>query len=269
MSIRAVGLTKTFDGGETFALDRVNLKIEQGEFVAIVGLSGAGKSTFLRCINGTCIPSAGELEVLGKDVISLSGKELIGLRKQIGFIFQQFNLVKSLTVLQNVLVGRIAYSSLWRSLTGFYSQKDTQLAQEALDSVGLKGRYEDKARNLSGGQQQRVAIARALVQEPKVILADEPMASLDPKLSEVVLDILAEVNEERKITVLVNIHVLELAKKYAKRIIAFQKGRVVFDGPPESFNSEQIEAVYSSFTDGGVGLSKRPSRVSTGVVGHA
>ncbi len=269
MSIHAVGLTKTFDGGETFALDRVNLKIEQGEFVAIVGLSGAGKSTFLRTINGTCVPSAGSMQVLGTDVVGLSSGELVGLRKQVGFIFQQFNLVKNLTVLQNVLVGRIAYSPLWRSLTGFYSKRDIDLAKDALDSVGLMGRYEDKARNLSGGQQQRVAIARALVQEPKIILADEPMASLDPKLSEVVLDILQEVNEERRITVLVNIHVLELAKKYAKRIIAFQKGRVVFDGRPEDFTTEQVESVYSSFTDGGVGLRGRAARLSSEGVAHA
>jgi phosphonate transport system ATP-binding protein len=270
MSIRAMGLTKTFDGGETFALDRVTLNIEQGEFVAIVGLSGAGKSTFLRTINGTCVPSAGTLEVLGQNVIDLSGRELVSLRKQIGFIFQQFNLVKSLSVLKNVLVGRIAYSPLWRSLTGLYADSDLALAKQTLDSVGLQGRYDEPARNLSGGQQQRVAIARALVQEPKIILADEPMASLDPKLSEVVLDILAEVNETRKITVLVNIHVLELAKRYARRIIAFQKGRVVFDGKPEDFNEEQIESVYSSFADGGVGLRSRTAAARTGIeVGNA
>jgi phosphonate transport system ATP-binding protein len=245
MSIIARDLSKTFDGGENYALDRVNLRIEQGEFVAIVGLSGAGKSTFLRTINGTCVPSAGSIEVLGRQVAGLRGQELVDLRKEIGFIFQQFNLVKSISVLRNVLVGRIAYSPLWRALSGLYARPDTELAMRVLDSVGLKGRYHDQARNLSGGQQQRVAIARALVQEPRIILADEPMASLDPKLSEVVLDILEKVNRERGITVLVNIHVLELARRYARRIIAFQKGRVVFDGTPDELTEAKVEEVYT------------------------
>jgi phosphonate transport system ATP-binding protein len=133
---------------------------------------------------------------------------------------------------------------LWRSLTGFFSKEDQAIAKRALDSVGLEGRYHDKARNLSGGQQQRVAIARALVQQPKNILADEPMASLDPKLSEVVIQMLEKINREQNITVIVNIHVLSLAKKYSKRMIAFRKGEVVFDGPPEELSEEKIEKIY-------------------------
>ena len=245
MSIIAKNLTKTFDGGKNYALLEVDLEIKQGEFIAIIGLSGAGKSTFLRAVNATNTPGTGSLMVLGEDVHSLKGKDLVRLRKQIGFIFQQFNLVKSLSVLQNVLVGRIAYAPLWRSLTGFFSEEDKALAKKALDSVGLEGRYHDKARNLSGGQQQRVAIARALVQQPKIILADEPMASLDPKLSEVVIQMLERINKEQNITVLVNIHVLELAKKYAKRMIAFRKGRVVFDGTPAELTEEKIEEIYA------------------------
>lgn len=244
MSIRAKNLSKSFDGGKTYALQDVNLEIQQGEFIAIIGLSGAGKSTFLRAINATNPPGTGELHVLGKEVNKLRGRELVDLRKQVGFIFQQFNLVKTLSVLQNVLVGRIAYSPLWRSLTGFFSDEDKAIAKRALDSVGLEGRYHEKARNLSGGQQQRVAIARALVQEPKIILADEPMASLDPKLSEVVIQMLEKINREQNITVLVNIHVLELAKKYAKRMIAFRKGRVVFDGTPAELTDAKIEEIY-------------------------
>lgn len=244
MSIRAQALTKTFDGGRTFALDQVNVEIEQGEFVAVIGLSGAGKSTFLRSINGTNPPTSGHLEVLNKRVEQLSPKELIELRKQIGFIFQQFNLVKNLSALQNVLVGRIAYVPLWRGLSGMYPESDIALAREALDSVGLRGRYNDKVRDLSGGQQQRVAIARAIVQQPKIVLADEPMASLDPKLSEIVLDILLQINREHKITVLVNIHVLELARKYAHRILAFRKGQLVFDGPVAALDEAQLEEVY-------------------------
>ncbi|MCO5143204.1 MAG: phosphonate ABC transporter ATP-binding protein [Oligoflexia bacterium] len=244
MSIIAKNLSKTFDGGKTYALKNVNLTIQQGELIAIIGLSGAGKSTFLRAINGTNPAGTGDLQVLGVNVPQLKTSQLVGLRKQIGFIFQQFNLVKNLTVLQNVLVGRIAYAPLWRSLTGIYSQEDKSIAKKALDSVGLEGRYYDKARNLSGGQQQRVAIARALVQEPKIILADEPMASLDPKLSEVVIEMLENINRERNITVIVNIHVLSLAKKYAKRMIAFRKGEVVFDGPPSELTDEKVEAIY-------------------------
>jgi phosphonate transport system ATP-binding protein len=244
MSIIARELSKTFDGGKTYALKDVNLEIGQGEFVAIIGLSGAGKSTFLRAINGTNPPGTGSLQVLGHEVSRLRGRGLVSLRKQIGFIFQQFNLVRSLSVLQNVLTGRIAYAPLWRSLTGYFSAADQRLAKEALDSVGLEGRYHDRARNLSGGQQQRVAIARALVQQPKIILADEPMASLDPKLSEVVISMLADINQRENITVIVNIHVLSLAKKYAKRMIAFRQGRVVFDGPPAELTEAKIDEIY-------------------------
>lgn len=243
-AIVSQGLTKSFDGGKTFALKNFSVSIEQGEFIAIIGLSGAGKSTFLRAINGTNPPGEGVLNVLGHDVPKMSRKELVKVRKEIGFIFQQFNLVKNISVLHNVLVGRVAYSPLWRTLSGMYSAEDIEKAKDALDSVGLKGRYNDLARNLSGGQQQRVAIARALVQEPKIILADEPMASLDPKLSEVVLDILRRVNQEKKITVLVNIHVLELAKKYAKRIIALRHGELVFDGPPDALTEQMLDSVY-------------------------
>lgn len=244
MSIHAANLSKTFDGGKSYALQNVNLDIQQGEFIAIIGLSGAGKSTFLRAINATNPPGTGSLKVLGLEVNKLKGVELVNLRKKVGFIFQQFNLVKSLTVMQNVLVGRIAYSPLWRVLLGRFAPIDQSIAMRALDSVGLEGRYHEKVRNLSGGQQQRVAIARALVQEPKIILADEPMASLDPKLSELVIQMLEKINREQNITVLVNIHVLSLAKKYARRMIAFRKGQVVFDGPPEKLTDAIIDEIY-------------------------
>jgi len=244
VSIIARGLSKSFDGGKTFALKNVNLEIGQGEFVAIIGLSGAGKSTFLRAINATNPAGEGSLNVLGHEVAKLRGRQLVALRKQIGFIFQQFNLVRSLSVFQNVLTGRIAYAPLWRSLTGRFAKADQALAKAALDSVGLSGRYHERARNLSGGQQQRVAIARALVQQPKIILADEPMASLDPKLSEVVISMLSDINRRENITVIVNIHVLSLAKKYAKRMIAFRQGEVVFDGPPEALTEAKIDEIY-------------------------
>ncbi len=244
MPILAENLSVSFDQGKTFALDGVNLRIEPGEFVAVIGLSGAGKSTFLRTINAMVKPTGGKIQVLGNEVSGLRSKQLASHRRQIGFIFQQFNLVKSLTVVKNVLMGRIAYSPLWRSLTGMYAPDDFALARKTLDSVGLRGRHTEKVRNLSGGQQQRVAIARALVQQPRILLADEPMASLDPKLSEVVIEILERVNREQGITVLVNIHVLEYARKYAKRIIAFRKGKVVFDGPPAQLSEDAIQNIY-------------------------
>ncbi len=245
MAIIARNLSKSFDGGKTFALKDVSVEVGSGEFIAVIGLSGAGKSTFLRAINGVHVPTAGAMQVLGLSVERLTRKELVQLRSQIGFIFQQFNLVKSLTALQNVLVGRIAYVPRWRGLTGWFGQENEKLAKDALDSVGLSGRYSEKVRNLSGGQQQRVAIARAFVQQPQIILADEPMASLDPKLAEVVLEILSKANREKGITVLVNIHVLELARKYAKRVIAFRQGRLVFDGPVSSLTEEELEKIYT------------------------
>lgn len=245
MLIQAKNISKSFDKGKHFALKNVSVEIGSGEFIAIIGLSGAGKSTFLRAINGTNTLSSGELIVLGQELSRLQGKKLRALRKQIGFVFQQFNLVKNLSIVQNVLMGRIAYMPLWRALTGIFSTEDKKIALEALSSIGLEGRYHEQARNLSGGQQQRVAIARALVQNPQIILADEPMASLDPKLAEVILDILAKVNRENKITVLINIHSMELAKKYAKRILAFRYGELVFDGTPASLNAEQVEKIYA------------------------
>lgn len=244
MSIQSRNLKKSFDGGRTHALDEVSLDISQGEFVAVIGLSGAGKSTFLRALNGTVRPDSGELTVLGTPVAGIRGRALVRLRRQIGFIFQHFNLVKNLSVLQNVLAGRVAYAPLWRVLTGRFSAEDQARAKRALDAVGLEGRYHERAGNLSGGQQQRVAIARALVQEPKIILADEPMASLDPKLSELVIEMLGAISASQKITVIVNIHVLELAKKHAKRMIAFRAGRVVFDGTPAELTDAKIEEIY-------------------------
>lgn len=242
--IEIQGLSKSYDGGRTYALRDLNLSIKEGEFVAIIGLSGAGKSSLLRALNGVNAPGTGSVQVLGKNVPLLKGVELKKLRRQIGFIFQQFNLVKNLSAIQNVMIGRSAYLPLWRSLTGFFPQEEMERAKQALDNVGLNGRYHEKVRNLSGGQQQRIAIARALVQEPKIILADEPMASLDPKLSELVIGMLAKINQERGITVLMNIHVLELATKYAKRLIALHKGKIVFDGTPAELTREKLEEIY-------------------------
>ena len=241
--IEATNVTKRFPPKVT-ALQNVSIKIEPGEFIAIIGLSGAGKSTFLRTINGTLTPTEGKMRVLDKDLKAIPNKERIALRRKIGFIFQQFNLVKQISALDNVLTGRIGYNPHWRTLSGIYSQDDINLATYYLREVGLSDKIEQRVDQLSGGQQQRVAIARAVCQEPEILLADEPMASLDPKLSEIVLQLLQKFNRDRGITVLVNIHVLELARRYSRRIIAFKKGALVFDGPNDKLTNEEIENIY-------------------------
>lgn len=241
--IIAKNLSKSYPDG-TKGLSDLNLTVNQGEFVAIIGRSGAGKSTFLRQVNGTILPTGGELNVLGCDVLKANQNDLKKLRSKIGFIFQQFNLVKSLTVLQNVLTGRLGYHNDLSGTLGLFSDEDKKLAMQYIKEVGLEGRHNSRADQLSGGQQQRVAIARALVQDPQIILADEPMASLDPKLSEVVLDLLKSFNQSKKMTVIVNIHVLELAKKYATRIIGLKGGRLVYDGPVSGLTEEVLKRVY-------------------------
>lgn len=249
-AIHASKLSVSFDGGRSFALQEIDLEVSSGELVAVIGLSGAGKSTLLRALNGSRRATSGNLQVLGREVPDLRGRPLRDLRREIGFIFQSFHLLPSLTALQNVLCGRSGYAPWWRVLSGWYSHTDTERALSALASVGLAAREHDEARSLSGGQQQRVAIARALVQEPKMLLADEPMASLDPKLSEVVLQILQRANRERGITTLVNLHVLELAKKYAGRIVALRAGQIVFDGKPEELSAAAVERIYKVNDEG-------------------
>ncbi|MBT9147265.1 MAG: Phosphate-import ATP-binding protein PhnC [Syntrophomonadaceae bacterium] len=225
------------------ALDEVDIEIKEGEFVVILGPSGAGKSTLLRCINRIIEPTRGKIFLNGKEVTSLRGHALLKMRQDIGMIFQQFNLVKRLTVLNNVLCGRLGGVSTLRSIFYSFSKEDIQLALECLERVGLKEYAAKRADTLSGGEQQRVAIARALAQRPKVILADEPMASLDPRTAKVIMDLLKKINREEKIIVIVNLHVVELAKEYADRIIGLAKGKVVFDGNP-SLLDEHFKTIY-------------------------
>ena len=226
------------------ALKDIHLKVEKGEFVAIIGRSGAGKSTLLRAFNGMNKVTDGQAQVLGLNLLTVPQNELRTLRGQIGFIFQQFNLVKNLSALQNVLHGRLSHVGTFRSLFAAYPAEDVRLAKAALDSVGLEQKYEARIDSLSGGQQQRVAIARAIVQNPELILADEPMASLDPKLSEVVLQLLLTFNRERAKTTIVNLHVLELAQKYATRIVGMREGRIVFDGTPSELSAHALDSIY-------------------------
>lgn len=245
------GLTVIYrdkDGAEFTALRDVAIEIPAGQFIAVIGLSGAGKSTFLRCLNRMAEPATGTLLFEGRDVTHVQGAELIALRRQIGFIFQQFNLVKTISVLKNVLSGRLSHVPWLRSMLGRFSGRDREIALRYLKEVGLSDKIHSRADRLSGGQQQRVAIARALAQEPKVILADEPMASLDPKLAEVVLQILRRFNRSEGITVVVNLHILQLARAYADRILAFRTGELAFDGTPDELTQEIVDEIYR--TDG-------------------
>lgn len=244
--IRSLGVEYDRGEGQRFlALDDVNMRIRRGEFVAVIGLSGAGKSTLLRALNGTVRPTSGEVLFEGVDMGSASGRRLAEARRRIGFIFQQFNLVRNLTALANVLTGRLGHRSGLQPLLGRFPAADRKLALDLLTDVGLAQQALQRVDTLSGGQQQRVAIARALVQEPTAILADEPMASLDPRLSEVVLDILKRINRERGITVIVNLHVMDLARSYADRIIALREGQIVYDGRPDLLSAETIGRIYT------------------------
>ncbi|MCA9838515.1 MAG: phosphonate ABC transporter ATP-binding protein [Trueperaceae bacterium] len=242
--ISVKNLSKTFPDG-TQALKNVSVEIPDGDFIAIIGLSGAGKSTFLRCLNRLNNPSQGQIVVNGQNIVSLRGRNLQKYRRTVGFIFQQFNLVTRLSVLDNVLSGRLGYHPTWQGMLGLFNDEDKQLAKNNIKKVGLEEKELTRVDSLSGGQQQRVAIARAMTQKPQLILADEPMASLDPRLSDVILGLLKDYNEEQGVTVLVNIHVLELAKRYAKRVLAFNKGELVFDGPVTALDSALEEDIYS------------------------
>jgi len=237
------GLRKTFPPN-TVALDGVDLDVLPGEFVMVIGQSGAGKSTLLRCLNRLIEPTAGEISLNGSRVTGAAPEALRGVRRQMGMIFQQFNLVKRASVMENVLAGRLGHVPGVPSLFGRFPRKDRELAMACLRQVGLEEFAERRADRLSGGEQQRVAIARALAQEPKVILADEPTASLDPRLTESIMGILQRINRERRLTLVVSQHMLETALAYGTRVVGLRQGRVVFDGPPDAIRPDVVQAIY-------------------------
>ncbi|QED46185.1 phosphonate ABC transporter ATP-binding protein [Cytobacillus dafuensis] len=236
-------VSKTYPNGVK-GLNNINLKIEEGEFVVIVGLSGAGKSTLLRSINRLIEISDGEILIEGKSITKAKGSELRRIRRDIGMIFQSFNLVKRSSVLRNVLSGRVGYHSTLRTILGLFPKEDVNLAFDALERVNILEKAYSRATELSGGQQQRVSIARALAQEAKIILADEPVASLDPLTTKQVMNDLKRINQELGITTIVNLHFIDLAREYATRIIGLRAGEVVFDGPVSEATDEKFSEIY-------------------------
>jgi phosphonate transport system ATP-binding protein len=236
-------LHKIYPNG-TVALTDVNFTVNDGEFLVVIGLSGSGKSTLLRCINRLIEPSQGKIIWDGVDVTAATGGQLRRIRRQIGMIFQQFNLVKRSSVLTNVLAGRLGYTSTAASLLGWWSREDRANAMKALARVGLAEKAPVRADALSGGQQQRVAIARALMQQPRLMLADEPVASLDPVLSHSILQYLEQLNREEKITVVCSLHFLDLVHRYATRVIALKDGQVVFTGLPQEIDKARFKSIY-------------------------
>jgi len=232
----------TYPGGLT-ALKDVTLSIEKGEFVVIVGLSGAGKSTMLRAVNGL-VPVSGSVLVDGREVVGASRTELRKIRSDVGMIFQTFNLVNRSLVINNALMGRLAQVPRWRSFTGLWPVEDREIALQSLERVDIVEKAYVRASDLSGGQQQRVGIARALAQEPNIILADEPVASLDPVTSHLVMRDLQRINRELGITTLINLHFLDLARHYGRRLIGLNDGRVVFDGDISEVDDEVFRGIY-------------------------
>ena len=226
------------------ALKDIDLTIGQGEFVAIIGLSGAGKSTLIRTINRMHDITNGTLTVDGTDVMQLHGKSLRAFRRRIGMIFQSFNLVTRTTVIKNVLTAFVPELPWWRAALGIFTKAEKTAALEELDKVGILDKAFVRADQLSGGQQQRVALARTLAQNPQIILADEPVASLDPVTAKQVMDDFQRINQDMRITILINIHHVDLALQYATRVIGIRAGRVVYDGPAGEVDGAVLDAIY-------------------------
>lgn len=239
-------LTKVYDDG-TVALKDVSFTVPDGEFLVVIGLSGSGKSTLLRCINRLIDPTEGEIIWDGVDLAKLKGEELRLARRQIGMIFQHFNLVRRSTVMTNVLSGRLGYAPTRTSVFHRFSAEDQKRAEQALQRLGITDQAHKRASELSGGQQQRVGIARALMQEPKIILADEPVASLDPVLAHSILQYLEKLNQEDKMTIMCSLHYLDLVQRYCTSVIGLRSGELVYEGTKKqvlAMTDEQFKKIY-------------------------
>ncbi|SDX56633.1 phosphonate transport system ATP-binding protein [Marininema mesophilum] len=241
--IEIQNVSKVYPNG-TIGLKNINLSFEKGEFIVIVGRSGAGKSTLLRSINRLHEISEGDIQIDNRSITSAKGQQLRSIRRDVGMIFQNFNLVRRSTVMRNVLSGRVGYHSTLRTVLNLFPKEDQQLAYNALQRVGITEKAWTRADQLSGGQQQRVSIARALAQEAKIILADEPVASLDPMTTRQVMNDLKRINQELGITMVVNLHFIDLAREYATRIIGLRAGELVYDGPVEEATDDVFSNIY-------------------------
>ncbi|WP_416198578.1 MAG: phosphonate ABC transporter ATP-binding protein [Sporanaerobacter sp.] len=237
-------LTVSYDG-KTLAIDNINTEIKQGEFVGIIGSSGSGKSTLLKSINLLVTPLSGKVYIDDVDITKLNNSQLRNIRRQIGFIFQDYNLIEKSTVIDNVLIGRLGYKSSLKSFFGLFNDEDYESASNALRQVGLSKKMFERAEELSGGQKQRVAIAKTLCQKPKIILADEPVSSLDIATSQSIMDYFKVINDEKNITIMINLHDVNLAKKYCHRIIALKNGKILYDGKVGDLRDELLKELYS------------------------
>jgi len=236
-------LFKSYVAGRP-VLAGIDLEIAPRGVTAIIGASGTGKSTLIRCINRLVEPTGGEIRFEGVDLVRLSGRALRHARRQIGMVFQEYNLVERLTVMENLLCGRLGYVSPWRAWRRRFPRDDIARAYELLDVVGLAGLAQQRADALSGGQRQRVGIARAVMQAPRLLLADEPTSSLDPKTSVEIMELLSGIARSRGIPVLINMHDVLLAKRFADRVVGLASGRIVFDGPPDALDEAMLTTIY-------------------------
>ena len=243
--LRIEKICKTYDQG-TEALRGVSIVIEAGEFVVVLGKSGSGKSTLLRCINRLVEPTSGRIFLNDEEVTGASSRHLRQLRKKIGMVFQQYNLVSSCSVQTNVLAGRLASVSTAVSILNIFPKADIKKSRQVLDRLGIAEKDLDRADKLSGGQQQRVGLARALMQEPQLILADEPVSSLDPGTSRQIMGLLEDFNKQDGVAVICNLHLPSLAKEYGSRIIALNEGRIVYDGPANDLSESELNSFYDS-----------------------
>lgn len=241
--LQVKNLTKVYDGGVK-ALNNVSFEVPEGQFLAVIGLSGSGKSTLLRCINRLVEPTDGVILWNGADITAAGDDELRRIRRRIGMVFQHFNLVHRSSVLTNVLAGRLGYTNPAWSLINRFPKQDIEKAIQQMARVGISDKAYQRADELSGGQQQRVGIARALMQDPEMILADEPVASLDPVLAHSIMQYLEQFNNEDGVTVLCSLHFLDLVHRYADRVIALNEGELVFDGLPEEIDDERFKEIY-------------------------
>ena len=247
--IKIENLSHVYNGREDDALKNINLQIKKGENLVIIGSSGSGKSTLLKAINRLIDPTSGKIFINGEDILNCPIKQAANIRGRIGMIFQNFNLLERESVLKNVLNGRLRHNNSFNTILGNFSAEDYAVVRKSLRRVGLEEYENERVANLSGGEKQRVAIARALSQEPDIILADEPVSSLDPKLMKEVMDLLKSICVEKGITLITSLHFLEFAKRYGSRIIGMRDGEIVFDGTPKNLTEKDVVDIYGKTKD--------------------